>query len=228
MLWTQSCIYCQHSLYKLNDGMLKCSSCKKKYSPSRVNKILTLISAFSTDESTLSCSKRLHLSYICVQGYYKEFRHICAEVCETQYNKVRAKECEYEEYFYLAQSKKHTNKAIFDAVNFLTFDYEGHIYNILMPSLQKYKHQFLHDNLENVYANEFSKFKRKSHIIKLSKFQNNIEKFWSFFEVSVLHYKGISNEAFPMYLKEIEFKFNHTLEQKKEILQECYFKRRSK
>ena len=97
-----------------------------------------------------------------------------------------------------------------------------------MPSLQKYKHQFLQDNLENVYANEFSKFKRKSHIIKVSKFQNHIEKFWTFFEKSILHYKGISSEAFPMYLKEIEFKFNHSLEQRQEILQEHYFKRRAK
>lgn len=227
MFWLKECIYCTHVLYKLNDGMLKCSFCKKKYSPSRVNKIFTLINAFCHDESTLSCSKRLHLSYVSVQSYYEEFRHICAEVCELQYHQVRNKSCAYEEYFYLEHSKRNKKSAVFDAHNFLSFDYYGHIYNILMPSLQKYKQQFLNDNLEQIYTHEFSKFKRKSYIIKASKQKNKIELFWKYFEYSILHYKGVSNEAFPLYLKEIEFKFNHALNQRKSVLQEYYFKRKA-
>lgn len=226
MFWKKNCIYCSHNnVYQLNDGMLKCGNCKKKYSPSRINKIITLIYAFCNDESALSCSKRLHLSYVSVQGYYEKFRHLCAEICELEYNKVREKSCEYEEYFYLEHSKRKENKAVFDAHNFLTFDYERHIYNILMPPLKKYKQQFLEDNLENVYANEFSRFKRNSRIIKVSRKKNKIESFWNFLENSILHYKGVSFESFPLYLKEMEFKFNHTLEEKQNLLQDHYFKR---
>lgn len=218
------CIYCNQHLYKLNDGMVKCSHCKKKYSPARVQKVLTLIDAFSQDKSALAISKELHISYVSVQQYYEQFRHLCAKLCEDEYEHIRSKQCSYEEYFYLERSKRKLDKAVFDARNFLTFDYEGHIYNIVMPSLYKYKQQFLADNLEDVYSREFASFKRNSRIIKVSRLQNKIERFWSFLEISILHYKGVSYEAFPFFLKEIEFKFNHTEQENSHLLRQHYYR----
>jgi transposase-like protein len=218
------CIYCNQHLYKLNDGMVKCSHCKKKYSPARVQKVLTLIDAFSQDKSALAISKELHISYVSVQHYYEQFRHLCAKLCEDEYEHIRSKQCSYEEYFYLERSKRKLDKAVFDARNFLTFDYEGHIYNIVMPSLYKYKQQFLADNLEDVYSREFASFKRNSRIIKVSRLQNKIERFWSFLEISILHYKGVSYEAFPFFLKEIEFKFNHTEQESSHLLRQHYYR----
>lgn len=226
MKWLQSCLYCHHTLYRLGDGMLKCHHCKKKQSPERINKVLTLISCFTDDETALSVSKRLALSYVSVHNYYESFRRLSALICEREYEANRHLSCEYEEYFYLEQSKRRQRSAVFDAHNFLSFDYEGHLYNIIMPSLQQYRQQFIDDNLEDVYDSEFIRFKRKSRIIKVSKRYNNIVKFWDYFEGSIVRYKGVSNDAFAFYLKEIEFKFNHTKSRQQELLQAAYFERK--
>ena len=55
-------------------------------------------------------------------------------------------------------------------------------------------------------------------ISKLEKKETIIQKFWEFFELSILKYKGVKEENFFYYLKEIEFKFNYKVEEQKEIL----------
>ncbi len=218
------CIYCRHTLYSLNDGMVKCSACKKKYSPTKVTKILHLIELFCTDENALSASKITEASYATALSYYQNFRKLIAQQCEEQYHLHRTQESQYEEYLYLEKSKRHDKKAIFDSHNFLTFAYGEHVYTILMPSLGVYKQQFLEDNLEDVYTKEFSKFMRSSKIIKISEHDNAIKRFWYYFENFIMTFKGVSAEFFPYYLKEAEFKFNTPLIQRSEVLEQLYFR----
>lgn len=225
MQWLNECLFCQYPhLYRLNDGMLKCSRCRSKYSPERINKIMTLIDCFCQGENALQTSRRLDLSYVSVHRYYALFRQYAARICEDEYETLRHKPCEYEEYFYLERSKRHRMEAVFDAHNFLTFDYEGHLYTIVMPTLQRYRQQFIDDNLQELYAGEFARFKRKSRIIKVSKQLNRIVRFWDYFENAILTHKGVSTENFPLYLKEIEFKFNHSVPVQKTLLEQYYFR----
>lgn len=204
--------------------MVKCSVCKKKYSPERVNQIITLMDHFCKDENALTASKILHLSYATVLKYYQKFRHLAAEYCEEQYHLHRTRESQYEEYLYIEKSKRHNKKAIFDSHNFLTFAYGEHVYTILMPSLGAYKQQFLEDNLEEVYTKEFSKFMRSSKIIKISEHDNAISRFWHYFETFIRSFKGVSSEFFPYYLKEAEFKFNTPMTKRREVLERFYFR----
>ena len=185
---------------------------------------MLIITAFIDNESALSLSKRTKLSYSSIQKHYEILRTLCAKISESEYEALRSRECEYEEYYYLENSKKLKREAIFDAQNFLTFDYENHIYTILMPSLQQYKKQFLEDSVEGSYLDEFQKFKRNSKIIKVDTHYNNIIAFWDYFEKSLLKYKGIKNDAFIYFLKECEFKYNHTQEEAIELLINEYFK----
>ena len=224
MQWLTECLFCSHYVYRLKDKRIKCSKCNKKISITKVNKIITLIDAFIEDESAHHLSQRLHMSYASGHSYYESFRALCAQICEREYELCRDQGCEYEEYFYLEKRKKMQSEAIFDAHNFLTFDYNGHIYTLLMPSLTQYKKQFLEDNLQDAYLEEFNKFKRISRIIKVSKHYNTIVKFWEYFEASILKYKGVQRDSFIYFLKEFEFKFNHTKEEAKELLIKEYFK----
>ena len=224
MLWINECLYCHNFAYTLSDGRVKCSKCFKKISLEKINKIMLLIYAFVDGESALNLSKRTKLSYSSVQKYYHQLRLLSAAICEEEYEKIRMQQCEYEEYYYLENSKKHKREAIFDAHNFLTFDYSEHIYTILMPSLQQYKKQFLEDNVAGGFIEEFNSFKRKTRIIKVEKHFNNIVSFWEYFESNVLKYKGMKNDSFIYFLKECEFKYNHTIEEAIELLIENYFK----
>jgi len=224
MQHAHDCIYCHHTLYLLNDGMVKCSVCKKKYSPTKVTKILRLIELFCTDENALSASNIVEINYSTALTYYQKFRYACAQYCEAQYHLNRTSESQYEEYLYIEKSKRSNKKAIFDSHNFLTFTYGEQVYTILMPSLGLYKQQFLEDNLEEVYAKEFSKFMRSSRIIKISEHDNAITHFWYYFENFIMTFKGVSNEHFPYYLKEAEFKFNTPIQERSKILGHLYFR----
>lgn len=217
------CVYCHHRLYHLSDGMVKCSVCKKKYSPSRIAQIKAILEAFCSDENALSTSRALGLSYVSVLNYYQKFRRLCAEYCEEQYHLHRSADSQYEEYLYIEKSKRGDKTAIFDAHNFLTFSYGEKVYTLLMPSLGMFKHQFVADNLEEIYHKEFSKFMRTTKIIKISEHDNAITKFWHYFEHFITGFKGVSSDHFPYYLKEAEFKFNTPLEKRSMILEQLYF-----
>ncbi len=224
MEWLQECIYCGNFMYRLKDKRIKCAKCHKRISLEKTNKIITLINSFIENETANATAKRLHLSYTSVWAYYETFRILSANICEKEYANKRDESCEYEEYFYLQKSKKNNKEAIFDAQNFLTFDYHGHIYTLLLPSLQKYKTQLIEDDVANAYLDEFNKFKRISRIIKVSKHYNNIVKFWNYFEKFIVLYKGIEGDSFIYFLKEFEFKFNHTKDEAKKLLTKEYFK----
>ena len=217
------CFYCSAPLYTLQNGFVKCSGCKKKYSPKRIEHIQKLITHFCNNDSALFASQNTQLTYTTVLNYYKKFRHLCTAYCEEQYELHRDQEVQYEEYVYLEKSKRKNKKAIFDAKNFLTFAYGEQVYNILMPSLVQYKESFLEDNLEDIYHKELSKFMRNSKLIKISEKENTITRFWEYFENFIKSYKGVNDEFFAYYLKEAEFKFNLAPTRQKEILNQLYF-----
>lgn len=218
-----SCFYCHHSLYRLADGMVKCSVCKRKYSLRRIEQIKILIKLFCSDENALSASKNANVTYATALKYYQQFRRLIAGYCETQYNLYRLGNIEYEEYLYTEKSKRKDKTAIFDSYNVLTFGYGEKVYTLLMPSLRIFKHQFIEDHLETTYHKEFSKFMRMSKIIKISEYDNSITKFWHYFEQFITPYKGVSHENFSYYLKEAEFKFNTPLQHRMEIIERLYF-----
>lgn len=203
--------------------MVKCSVCKKKYSPTRVHQIKSLIALFCNDFNAFEASKSSGLTYATVLKYYQKFRHLSAEYCEAQYHIHRTQEIQYEEYLYIEKSKRRDKTAVFDSHNFLTFGYADQVYTLLMPSLGIFKQQFLEDNLEELYYKEFSKFMRTSKIIKISEHDNIIEKFWHYFEQFITPFKGVSSEHFPYYLKEAEFKFNTPAQHRAPIIEQLYF-----
>ncbi|MEN4053868.1 transposase [Sulfurimonas sp. NWX79] len=224
MQWLEKCLWCQGYVYILNDNRIKCSQCNKKISRNKINKIFTIIEAYINNESALQLANRMQVSYTSIHSYYEELRFLCANISEKEYEKYRNINCEYEEYFYLEKSKKNEQEAVFDAHNFLTFDYNGHIYTLLLPSLHKYKNKMIEDSIESTYLHEFNKFKRISRLIKVSKHHNNIVQFWDYFEKSIIIYKGIKSDHFIYFLKEFEFKYNHSKDEAINLLISEYFK----
>lgn len=212
------CIYCNHEkLYELKSGQKKCAKCKKKFSVKKQKTNMQIIEFFCNNLSVNETSKVLNLNYITVKKKFMFFRQLLCEYSEQQYQNKTV--LEYDEYIYLEKSKKKVKENIFDAQNFLSFHYDDKIYTLLMPSLKMYKSQFLQDGADNAYFKEFSKFMMLNKISKTQKRENLITKFWLFFEDSIVKYKGINHENFFYYLKEIEFKFNYTKKEQKEILQ---------
>ena len=218
------CPYCSGALYELGEGMLKCRACRKKFSPRKMIKDLELIERFCRGETALEASKAMGISYQSVITRYERLRLLAATHLEEAYEAHRSEVREFEEYIYLEASKRHDKRNIFDAHNFITFDYGGKVYNLLMPDLHRYKQEFLDDGLESLYYEEFSKFLRIHRIAKLEKSKNTITRFWDFFEQYIIRYKGIRSENFAFYLKEAEFHFNYSAEEQYNILQTLWYR----
>ena len=214
------CIYCHHDkLYELKNGYLKCSFCKRKFSPFKIERERKLIEFFCKDINALQTSKTLGMSYTTVQKKFFNFRYKLVAYLDKMFEN-KEKVNEYDEYIYLEKSKRKNKRYIFDAKNFLTFDYDdGKIYNMLLPELSRFKDSFLQDNLDEAYYNEFSKYLKWHRIAKLKNKENRITKFWDFFEKSIAKHKGIKQNSFFFYLKEIEFKFNYNAAEQIKILE---------
>jgi len=217
------CIYCSNEkLYELKSGHLKCSKCKKKFSPKKVKTDLKLIDFFCNNLTINKTKKELDINYITIKKRYDLFRQLIASFLENEYKHKRV--IEYNEYIYLAKSKKKIKENIFDAQNFLTFHYDNRVYNLLMPNLNRYKKEFIDDGAQEVYFKEFSKFMMFNKISKTTRRGDLISRFWLFFEESILKYKGIRNDNFFYYLKEIEFKFSYAEDKQREILIKLLYK----
>jgi transposase-like protein len=212
-----NCIYCNHhKLYILKTKQYKCAKCKKKFSIKKIKQKYEITKCFCNNLTINQTKNRLNLNYLTIKNQYESLRKYIAIYLENQYIQEQVKA--YEEYVYIEKSKKNKSKYIFDAQNFLTFQYNDKIYNLLMPTLSRYKDQFLDDGLDEVYFKEFSKFMTYNKISKIKQDQTLIQQFWYFFEDEILKYKGVKTDNFFYYLKECEFKFNYTKKEQLDIL----------
>ena len=216
------CIYCNFDkLYTLKTMQVKCANCKRKFSIKKLNQKNKITKYFIDGHTVNQTKKLLNLNYETVKNQYESIRKDISLFLENNY--IQDKVCAYEEYIYIEKSKRNIKENIFDAKSIISFEYDNKVFNLLMPSLSKYKEQFLQDDAQDIYHKEFSKFLRFNKISKIKKEQTLIHQFWYYFEEEILKYKGISDSNFFYYLKEIEFKFNYSKKEQKEILVDYYF-----
>jgi transposase len=202
----QICPECNSKhLYTLRNGYMKCSYCKKKYSLKKLQSNENVVQAFCQNITARQCHINLKLNYITVQNKYKKLRQFIVHYLDEQYTLKKQCSNEYDEYIYLK------SKDIFEAQNFLTFIYENKIYNLMLPSLYKFK-------TYQESKKELSKFLFLNKIAKLQSKTSLITDFWSFLEEFLKKYKGVESANFIYYLKEAEFKFNYTQEEQIAIL----------
>lgn len=211
------CPYCNHThIYTLKTSQKKCAKCKKKFSEKKILLELEVINFFCQDYTINQVVKESKLNYKTVKSRYENYRTLIISFLEDAYQNKEV--IEYDEYIYLEKSKQKVKQNIFDAIDFITFNYEHKVYNLLMPNLNRYKSQFLQDGIDETYFKEFSKFMMFNKIAKIQKKENIIANFWIYFEKSITKYKGIDKKNFIYYLKECEFKFNYSKKEQIEIL----------
>ena len=187
-----SCVYCGHYiLYKLKDGNYKCAKCKRKFSPKKLERKAKILKGFLDGLNPNEISQKYNISYATVVKEIKNIRIVMAQICEDEFLKKENIK-EFEEYIYIPK-----NKNIKSAQNFLTIDFGGKIYNIMLSSLKNYDFD----------EREIKKMLKQSRIIKIYE-KKLIKNFWEYFEDSIKKYKGVSEENFFYYLKEAEFRFN--------------------
>ncbi|GAX87539.1 conserved hypothetical protein [Lebetimonas natsushimae] len=194
-----SCIYCNHYiLYKLKNGYYKCAKCKRKFSPKKIDKKAKILKGFLDELNPTQIAEKYNISYATVVKEIKNIRKILLNKCEEEFLKKQEIK-EFNEYLYIPKTNRKNKNSIYTAQNFLTIDYGGKIYNILLSDMSKYK---------DLNYDEIKSILRQTQLIKVQK-QILIYKFWKYFEEFIKKYKGIKKENFIYYLKEAEFRFNN-------------------
>lgn len=213
----KNCIACNHRiLYTLSNGYKKCSRCKKKFSPKKIIQKLQIVEGFCNGVSANFLAKQLNVNYATVTKVYEKCRVLCAHLSQDSFEKHEDYIQEYDEYLYLPKYKKSNPNSLYEAQNFLIFDY-GKIYTLTLPFSSK----FLHYDKD---PKELKKFLRESKIAKLVSSLNTINEFCLYFEEYIKKYKGVSEQNFHYYLKEIEFKFNYSKQQRFDAIYPMFIK----
>ncbi|MDM5272755.1 transposase [Sulfurovum sp. zt1-1] len=200
------CIYCNYPYtYLLKDNQRKCGKCKRKFSPQKLEREQKLRSLFVEGYNARETSKKTGMHFSTVLKHYENFRITIALHADKQYQLHAKSITGYDEYLYLPKSLR-AEENIDKLKHFLTLSYENKVYNLMMPSIQR----FNFDTNDTQEQKLLLKYLRFNKIAKLSKAQNTITQFWEFFEEFILQYKGVSDEQFIFYLKEAEWRFNYS------------------
>ena len=201
---SMKCIYCNHPYtYTLRDKQIKCSKCKRKFSPRKIQREQKLRQLFTDGLNTTGASKKTSMHFNTVQKYYERFRRDIALYADEMYQYNSHRITEYDEYLYLPKSLSIKNN-VDKLQHFLTMSYDNNIYNIMMP---KASHS-IRENKDEDSKKLLLKYLKFNKISKLATAKNNITKFWSYFEEFIVQYKGVSDDQFIFYLKEAEWRYN--------------------
>ena len=204
------CLYCAHPYtYQLSDGQRKCSKCKRKFSPRKKEREEKLWMQFSQGSTVSETAKVLALHPITVQKYFDQFRRYVAALSDKSYQRNSHLVTDYDEYLYLPKSLKiETN--LDKLQHFITLSYQHRVYNLMMPTVTHYS------NIDTTTQEQklILKYLTYNKVAKLSEAHSTITRFWEYFETFILKYKGVSDEQFIYYLKEVEWRFNTGLYKK--------------
>jgi len=241
----RKCIFCnKYGLYKLADKRVKCKHCNKYYSIKKLRRDLEILYYFYLEVSARRTARELKLCYGSVQSRFMHFRKYITKYCLEEARKLNG-ELELDETYFGGRRKgKRGRGANNKAIAFGILERKGKVYTIIIPnvreetlmqaikektkkgsvfytdgfrsynSLQLYgKHNIIkHDN------DEFAK--GDNHI-------NGIESFWAYAKERFHKYHGISKTNYPLYIKEMEFRFNHRNENVYKLLIDICIVRRA-
>ena len=239
----RKCVYCGHRrFYRTKKGYKKCAYCKKEKSQKRLKREILVISAFRRQQTALLTSHDTGIPYKAVKRIYDNIRLAIVRICEREAGKLSGEVELDESYFGGKRKGKRGRGAAGKSIVFGLLERDGRVYTkvvddvskeILMDVIKRksrkgsvyYTDQFRSYNSLKRYGKhctikhtkEFVRKKRRSvHI-------NGIEGFWSFAKHGLYNYRGVSQSMFPLYLKEMEYRYNHRNDNLLQLLIHLYF-----
>jgi len=239
----RKCVFCGHrKVWKTHRGYIKCHYCRKVKGLKMLRRELDILASFYQQHPALQTASDLGISYQAVTRVYGRIRYIIWHLCELEGAKMSG-EIEVDEAYFGGKRKGNRGRAAAGkSVVFGLLERDGRVYTrvvqsvsapVLMDIIKKksrkgsvyYTDSFKSYNSLHRYGKHHrinhgktfkNKGKYKSHI-------NGIEGFWSFCKHKLYNYRGVSKSNFPLYLKEMEWRYNHRRENILKLLIDIYF-----
>ncbi|MEK6862629.1 MAG: IS1595 family transposase [Nanoarchaeota archaeon] len=222
----KACIFCgKYRLYKLKDKRVKCKHCKRYYSLKKLRRDLLILYYFYLEVSARKTAKELKLDYMLIHRKFMHFRKCIANYCINEARKLSG-ELELDESYFGGKRKgKRGRGAKNKTIVFGILERKGKIYTVIVQNVDA---DTLMKEIENKaekgsvfytdgwksYASleQYGKHNIIDHdkeLVNNHNHINGIEGFWSFAKERFHKYHGISKTNYPLYVKEMEFRFNH-------------------
>jgi transposase len=231
-----ACPFCgENHIGRVRRFKIQCYHCNKEWGVRRgsileglkipFTKFLMAIKLFELDTSVRESAKQLGLAYNTVYHLYQTLRH--AIIISDSENGSFSGEIEMDESYFGGRRKGNRGRGaagkvpvvgILERGGKVKVEVVGDVKGdtLLELAIKKVKRGSL------IYTDRFRsynglvsygfKHRRIDHGKKFANgkvYINGIEGFWSFAKERLMKYHGVNPKKFPLYLKELEFRYNH-------------------
>jgi len=237
----RKCVFCGHrKLWKTRRKYLKCRYCKKQKGLRKLRRELSIVVGFAEQQSALALAKELGASYHAVTRIYQRIRELLFHLCEVEGARLSG-EIEIDESYFGGKRKGQRGRgAAGKSIVFGLLERDGRVYTRVVSNVSA---ETLLDIIRKktrkgsvYYTDTFKSYNSlrrwgKHHRLNHSKafaykgknHINGIEGFWSFAKRKLYNYHGVSKSNFVLYLKEMEWRYNHRKENLLKLLLDVYF-----
>jgi transposase len=238
----RKCIFCgSFKAYKTARRYVKCKGCGKTKSLTKLRREIDIIKGFYQRQPAYRLAIDLNINVKTVTLVYQCLREALYHLTELEGGKLKG-EIELDEAYFGGKRKgKRGRGAGGKSIVFGLLERDGRVYTKVVEQVtaeELMKHIKEKTRKGSVYYTDafrgYQSLKRygkhhtvnhnKSFVDKKTKNHiNGIEGFWSYAKHILYNYRGVSKYHFPMYLKEIEYRFNHRNENLFKLFLKVYF-----
>ena len=240
----KKCIFCgSFQVCKTKRGYVRCrhKTCGKQKSLKQLKKEIAIVQGFYQQQPAYRLSHDLGADYQSITRVYQRLREAIYHVTELEGKKLKS-EIEMDEAYFGGKRKgKRGRGARGKSIVFGLLERDGRVYTRVVEHVSKEELMAVikkKTRKGSVYYTDtfrsYNSLKRlgKHHRVSHSKTLvdkktknhiNGIEGFWSFTKHILYNYRGVSKYHFPMYLKEVEYRFNHRNENLFKLFLDTYF-----
>lgn len=224
----RKCVFCgSFKVIRTGRGYVKCRGCGKSKSLARLKREIAILQGFYLQQPAYRLAIDLGVDAKVVTRVYQRLREALYHMAELEGGKL-AGEIELDESYFGGRRKGTRGRgAKGKSIAFGLLEREGRVYtkvveNVTAETLMQ--HIAARTRKGSVYYTDafrgYQSLKRygKHHVVNHNKqlvdkrtknHINGIEGFWSYAKHILYNYRGVSKYHFPMYLKEIEYRYNH-------------------
>ena len=237
----RKCIFCgSFKVYNTRRGYVKCGKCKGQKSLKQLRKEIAIITGFYQLQPAYRLAIDMGIDYQSVTRVYHGVREAVYHVAELEAGKLKG-EIEIDEAYFGGRRKGRRGRGSSGkSIVFGLLERDGKVYTKVVEQVtadELMAHIRKHTRKGSVYYTDtfrsYNSLKRwgKHHRLNHSKtfayrgknHINGIEGFWSYAKHILYNYRGVSKYHFPMYLKEVEYRFNHRKENLFKLFLHIYF-----
>jgi transposase len=233
----KQCPNCESTrIGRVRRGKFKCYDCRKEWGPRRGSileglrvplvRVLIAIKLFELDTSVREAAHQLDLSYNTVYDLFNLFRQAIVSM-DVDISFTLSGEIEMDESYFGGRRKGNRGRGAAGKIPVFGILERGGkvrvevvrnvsgetLLNMAIKKVKRgsliYTDKFRSYNGLISYGFRHMRIDHGKRFVNGKVYINGIEGFWSFAKERLMKYHGVNPKKFPLYLKELEFRYNH-------------------